>query len=66
MNTYEIYLKNITIESQSYLISSEISFKAKPFGLIYDSNVILPYLTIKLENVRFYDIAIESQAIFEI
>ncbi|CAD8210428.1 unnamed protein product [Paramecium pentaurelia] len=66
LNTYEIYLKNVDIYSQNYLLNQEISFQAKPFGLVYDSNIILPYLKIKLENVQFYDIAIESQALFEL
>ncbi|CAD8095274.1 unnamed protein product [Paramecium sonneborni] len=66
LNTYEIYLKDVVIQSQNYLLSSDITFQAKPFGLTYDSDIILPYMNIKLENVKFYDIAVESQAIFEL
>ncbi|CAD8178109.1 unnamed protein product [Paramecium octaurelia] len=66
LNTYEINFKNVVIQSQSYLLSEDISFQAKPFGFVYDSNVILPYLIINLKNVTFSDIAVESQALFEI
>ncbi|CAK90140.1 unnamed protein product (macronuclear) [Paramecium tetraurelia] len=66
LNTYEINFKDVVIQSQNYLLSEEITFQAKPFGLVYDSNVILPYLIINLKNVTFSDIAVESQALFEI
>ncbi|CAD8097272.1 unnamed protein product [Paramecium sonneborni] len=66
LNTYEIYFLDVEIYSQYYLLNSDITFQPKPFGLIYDSEITLPYLNIKLENVRFYDIAVENQAIFEL
>ncbi|CAK88462.1 unnamed protein product (macronuclear) [Paramecium tetraurelia] len=66
LNTYDIYLKNVVIQSQNYLVSSDVTFQAKPFGLVYDSDITLPYLNIRLENVKFYDIAVEKQALFEL
>ncbi|CAD8198753.1 unnamed protein product [Paramecium octaurelia] len=66
LNTYDIQLSNVLITSQNYLLGSEVAFQAKPFGLTYSEDVQLAYFAIKMENVRFQDFSVESQALFEL
>ncbi|CAD8199978.1 unnamed protein product [Paramecium pentaurelia] len=66
LNTYSISLKNVIFQSQNYLMGPDLSYQAKPFGLVYENNLTFQYLNIRLEDVRFYDFAVEDQAIFEL
>ncbi|CAD8089599.1 unnamed protein product [Paramecium primaurelia] len=66
LNTYDIQFYNVLITSQNYLLGNDVAFQAQPFGLTYNEDVKLPYFNIKLENVKFQDFSVESQAIFEL
>ncbi|CAD8104832.1 unnamed protein product [Paramecium sonneborni] len=66
LNTYDIQFHNVFVMSQNYLLGKDIAFQAKPFGLTYDEDIKLPYFSIILENVKFYDFSLESQAILEL
>ncbi|CAD8119529.1 unnamed protein product [Paramecium sonneborni] len=66
LNIYDIQFYNVQVMSQNYLLGSDATFQTKIFGLIYDEDIKLPYFTIVLENVKFYDLSLENQAIFEL
>ncbi|CAD8202516.1 unnamed protein product [Paramecium octaurelia] len=66
LNTYSITLKNVIFQSQNYLMGTDLSYQAKPFGLVYENNVTFQYLNIRLEDVVFQDFAVEDQAVFEL
>ncbi|CAD8105803.1 unnamed protein product [Paramecium sonneborni] len=65
-NTYDLFFNNVVIQSLNYLILQDTNIKQRLFEFLYDQNMTFPYFNFNINNVRFFDLGFEEQAIFDL
>ncbi|CAD8097570.1 unnamed protein product [Paramecium primaurelia] len=65
-NVYDLQLNNVIIQSLNYLQLKDTNYKFNLFGFNYEQNLQLPYFNLTIYNVKFFDIGIGDQSIFDL